>query len=274
MMSDSMSAHYRVPEDSPHQVLSSWSPGQKDFCGGGKEEGLQLLQELKAELARLQDVLFAGKQQKVLILLQGMDASGKDGTIRNVFNMLNPQGVRVTTFTRPSKHELSHDFLWRIHQQVPANGEMVIFNRSHYEDVLAVRVRKLMPESVWQRRYDHINAFERLLSDEGTLILKFYLHIGKEEQKRRLLARQQTPHKQWKLEPADIEDRQLWTQYIDAYEEVLKRTSRPSAPWFVIPANRKWYRDVLIASIVVEQMRALQLSYPPPDERVSELVID
>ena len=194
-----------------------------------------------------------------------MDTGGKDGTIRSVFEKMDPQGVRVASFKRPSKLELSRDYLWRIHRQVPQDGETVIFNRSHYEDIVAVRVRDIFPEERWSKRYDHIRNFEQMLTDEGTTFIKFFLHISKDEQKARLQARLDEPEKNWKFNPGDLDDRALWPKFMEAYGDVFSETSTDNAPWYVIPADRKWYRNLLVADILVKTLQGLNMSYPPID---------
>ncbi|MBX3042490.1 MAG: polyphosphate kinase 2 family protein [Candidatus Kapabacteria bacterium] len=240
---------------------------------GNKETAFEEVRQMNMKLDELQKIQNGEKKHKVLIVFQGMDASGKDGAIRNVFHSVNPSGVYVAHFGAPSRKELSHDFLWRIHQAAPANGEMVIFNRSHYEDVLIVRVQNLKPKEVWQRRFHHIVNFERLLYDEGTKIYKFYLHISNEEQRRRLQSRVDNPDKHWKIEPNDFKDRELWNDYIDAYNDVLNRTSRKWAPWYIIPANKKWYRDLIISNILVKELSQLKMKYPKPKIDYSGIVV-
>jgi PPK2 family polyphosphate:nucleotide phosphotransferase len=220
---------------------------------------------LQEKLAELQELVFAGHERKVLILLQGMDASGKDGTIRHVMGGFNPQGVRVVSFGKPTDVELDHDYLWRVHHQVPGKGEVVVFNRSHYEDVLIVRVRGLVPESDWQKRYAQINDFERMLTETGTLLLKFFLHISKDEQRKRLQERVDDPTKRWKFQHGDLEERKLWSEYERAYEEALMKCSTAYAPWHVVPANQKWYRNYVVSSIVVDTLKRLKMKYPQPD---------
>ncbi|MFA7625974.1 MAG: PPK2 family polyphosphate kinase [Candidatus Kapaibacterium sp.] len=229
---------------------------------GNKESAYEQVRALNLKLDELQKIQHGEKQRKVLIVFQGMDASGKDGAIRNVFHSVNPSGVYVAHFGAPSRKELSHDFLWRIHDKVPANGEMVIFNRSHYEDVLIVRVQNLKSKDIWSKRYQHIVNFEKLLYDEGTLIYKFYLHISNEEQRRRLQERVDNPDKHWKIEPNDFKDREKWNDYIDAYNDVLNLTSRKWAPWYIIPSNKKWYRDLIISNILVCELSKLNMKYP------------
>lgn len=248
--------------------LKDFDPNDTGEFKGDKEEGQEELEKLNAELERLQESLYAEGKHKVLIVLQGMDTSGKDGVIRSVFDRVNPQGVRVACFKVPTAEELAHDYLWRIHKMTPGKGEMVIFNRSHYEDVLVVRVHELVPEPVWKKRYEQINAFERLLVEEGTTILKFFLHIDAEEQKQRLLDRLADPSKHWKFNPGDLKERALWAQYTQAYEDVLSKTSTDWAAWYVIPANKKWYRDLIIARILVETLQSLDIRLPQPFDEV------
>ena len=253
--------------------LSNIDPDEYKSFQGSKEQALLKIRELNLSLDKLQKVQNAEKKHKILIVFQGMDASGKDGAIRNVFSSVNPSGVYVAHFSAPSSHELSKDFLWRIHQKVPAKGEVVIFNRSHYEDVLIVRVQKLMPELVWKKRYKHINDFEEMLSDEGTSIYKFFLHISKEEQSRRLQERIDNPDKHWKIDPNDFKDREVWDDYVKAYEDVLSLTSTKWAPWHIIPSNKKWYRDLLISTILVEELTKLKMRYPKPKSDYSGMII-
>jgi PPK2 family polyphosphate:nucleotide phosphotransferase len=254
---------YRV-EPGSQVDLSQWDPNDKSAFPMKKKEGRKQLLDLNQRLEALQELLYAEHKHKVLIVLQGMDTAGKDGTIRHVFEGVNPQGVRVAGFKKPTPQELDHDFLWRVHQQAPGRGEIVIFNRSHYEDVLVVRVHNLVPVAVWSKRHDHINAFERLLADEGTTILKFFLHIDLEEQRERLQARLDDPNKHWKFNPADLEERKLWPAYTEAYEEALSKTSTAWAPWTIVPANRKWYRNLVVGTVIVEALEALKMSYPEP----------
>lgn len=227
-----------------------------DASGGlTKEEGRARFAELNAELDVMQEELYAAGTHALLLILQGMDTAGKDGAIRNVMLNLNPQGCRVESFKVPTEEELAHDFLWRVHKVVPRKGMVGVFNRSHYEDVLVVRVHSLVPEPVWRARYDQINAFERLLADTGTIIVKCFLHISKEEQEQRLLAREKDVTKAWKLSAGDWRERERWSDYMAAYEEALTRCSTDYAPWYIIPANRKWYRDLAISEALVETLR-------------------
>ncbi len=230
---------------------------------GEKDEAVAKFLEINEKLEALQERLYAEGKHKILVVLQGMDTSGKDGTIRAVFDGVNPQGVRVAGFKVPTAEELAHDYLWRVHKQTPGKGEIVIFNRSHYEDVLVVRVHKLVPEEVWKKRFDQINDFEHLLAEEGTTILKFFLHISRKEQKERLLERLADPSKHWKFNPGDLEERAIWDQYEAAYEDVLERTSTEWAPWYIIPADKKWFRNLVIGKILLETLEKLDIQVPP-----------
>jgi PPK2 family polyphosphate:nucleotide phosphotransferase len=222
------------------------------------EESKKLLPRLE----RLQEVLYAEHRHKVLVVLQAMDTGGKDGTIKKVFEGVNPQGVRVAHFRTPTAEEAEHDFLWRVHKEAPGSGEMVIFNRSHYEGVLIERVHDLVPRKTWSRRYKEIGHFERLLHEDHAVILKFFLHISKDEQKRRLEERASDPSKQWKFSLSDIQERRFWSKYMKAYEDALQKTSTDSSPWYVIPADKKWFRDLLVSSIIVERLDELGMEYP------------
>jgi PPK2 family polyphosphate:nucleotide phosphotransferase len=247
--------HYVRKIDGEEKIhLQDFDPGDA-AKGMKKEDAESKLQELDLELGELQEMLAAAHQNSVLMLLQGTDTSGKDGTIRHVLSNVNPQGCRVESFKEPTQEELDHDFLWRIHKATPAKGMLGVFNRSHYEDVLVVRVQNLVPEKVWQRRYEEINHFEKLLADNGTLILKFFLHISSQEQEKRLLAREQDKNKAWKLSASDWENRSYWDEYQGAYEDMLNKCSKPWAPWYIVPANHKWFRNLAIAHTLVEALR-------------------
>jgi PPK2 family polyphosphate:nucleotide phosphotransferase len=222
---------------------------------------------LGAELGELQELLAAAQYHSLLVALQGMDTSGKDGTIRHVFSQVNPQGCEVRSFKAPTSREQAHDFLWRIHRGTPGRGSITIFNRSHYEDVLVVRVHNLVPEKIWSRRYTAINNFERLLAQSGMIILKFYLHISNEEQEKRLLARQKDKTKAWKLSAADWAERKYWGAYQEAYEDALSKCSTDEAPWYIVPANKKWSRDLLVARTLVHTMRQYK------DQLLDKLVV-
>jgi PPK2 family polyphosphate:nucleotide phosphotransferase len=264
---------YLVTPDSPVD-LNHWDPDDKSLFPVSKKDGKKTLLQLNEELEGLQELLYAEGKHKILIVLQAMDTGGKDGTIRHVFEGVNPQGVKVASFKVPTPKELAHDYLWRIHRHTPGKGEIVIFNRSHYEDVLVVRVHNLVPQEVWSKRYEHIRAFEKTLADEGTTILKFYLHINREEQKERLQARLDQPHKNWKFSKGDLAERALWDQYQAAYEEAIAKTSTDHAPWYIIPANRKWYRNLVISTIIINELNKLNMSYPPPEEGLDRIVIE
>ena len=254
--------------------LSDWDPNDTSEFKGNKDEGETETEKMKLKLGELQEVLFAEHKHKVLVVLQAMDTGGKDGAIRHVFERVNPQGTQVANFKEPSAEELDHDYLWRVHGQVPAKGDIVIFNRSHYEDVLVVRVHNLVPPDVWKQRFDQINAFEEILAENGTTILKFYLHIDKDEQKRRLQARLNDPNKHWKFRKGDLEERKLWGEYMQAYEEVLNKTSTAAAPWIIVPANHKWYRDLVISTILVNTLEGLKMKFPEPEENLDGIVIE
>ena len=264
---------YRVKPNS-RVDLSEWDPNDQSAFPGDKKEGREHLLELNCRLEELQELLYAEHRHKVLIVLQAMDSGGKDGTIRHVFEGVNPQGVRVAGFKVPTPKELDHDYLWRVHKQVPGKGEIVIFNRSHYEDVLVVRVHSLVSHEVWSKRYDHINDFERMLADEGTTILKFFLHIDLDEQRERFQARLDEPHKRWKFNPGDLEERKLWPEYTRAYEDAMAKTSTDWAPWYIVPANRKWYRNLVIGTVITETLNGLDMRYPEPDFDPVEIMIE
>jgi len=222
-------------------------------------------------LEKLQYLLYADGSQSLLVVLQALDAAGKDGTVRHVFSGMNPQGTAVFGFKQPSKEELAHDFLWRVHARTPAKGEVVIFNRSHYEDVLVVRVHNLVPKSVWSKRYDLINDFEQMLTENGTSILKFYLHISPEEQLSRFAQRLDDPTRNWKISESDYSERKLWPEYVDAYEDAMELTSTKHAPWYVIPANHKWFRDVAISQIISDTMDDMGLKLPPAQVDLADI---
>jgi PPK2 family polyphosphate:nucleotide phosphotransferase len=232
--------------------------------------------ELEKQRRRIQDLqqrLYAENELGLLIVLQAMDTGGKDGTIKHVFSGVNPQGCRVSSFKAPSAEEANHDFLWRYHKSVPARGRIGIFNRSHYEDVLIVRVKNMVPEDIWRRRYDQINAFERNLSLDGITVLKFFLHISKDEQKRRLQSRLDDPDKRWKFSSADIKERSFWDAYQQAFEDALGKCSTEHAPWYVVPANKKWYRNLVVARTIADTLGAMDPQYPPAEEGLEKIEI-
>jgi len=247
--------------------LDRWPTDDGRATPKAKDRGDQELQKLKVRLDRLQELLYADHTHAVLIVLQGMDTAGKDGTIRRVFEGVNPQGVRVESFKVPSDEERAHDFLWRVHARTPAKGQLTVFNRSHYEDVLITRVHDLIPRATWERRYDEINEFERTLTDEGTIILKFYLHLSRGEQRRRLQERLDDPAKHWKFREGDVTERKFWKAYMAAYEDAITATSTSWAPWCIVPADRKWYRDLVVCRRIVETLEGLKMRFPslPPE---------
>lgn len=266
-----MLRHKLVPQTSV-DLASLPTRYRGGFKGGRKAARAELLR-LNVRLRELQELLYAQGKHSLLIVLQAMDSGGKDGTIRHVFRGVNPQGVKVTSFKVPSSKERAHDYLWRIHPHAPARGEVAIFNRSHYEDVLVVRVRELAPEAIWRRRFGHINDFERMLADEGTTIVKFFLHISKEEQRQRLQARLDEPHKRWKFSAGDLAERKLWDDYQEAYTEMLERTTTEWAPWHVVPADRKWYRNLVVGTTLVEALEKLEMRYPDSDPELDGVVV-
>ena len=243
-----------------NDVDASSTPG----FSGEEASAREQTEVLRTELVELQARLYAESRQRLLVVLQAMDTGGKDGVIRKVFSGVNPLGVKVARFERPTEGELARDYLWRVHPHVPANGEITIFNRSHYEDVLVVRVNSLVPRARWKRRYEHIRSFERLLADEGTRIIKFFLHIDRDEQARRLQARLDDPSRQWKFDPHDLEQRKHWSAYMTAFRDAIAETDRKRAPWHVIPANHKWYRDWAVMNILVSTLRDMNPRFPPP----------
>ncbi len=242
--------------------------------GWSKSELKDLVEPLNDRLEELQELLYANASHRVLVVLQATDTGGKDGTIRHVFDGTNPQGVKVASFKKPTDEELARDYLWRVHEHVPADGEITIFNRSHYEDVLVVRVHDLVPEEQWAKRYRHIREFERLLADEGTTIIKIYLHITKDEQRDRLQSRLDEPHKHWKFAKGDLAERARWDDYRHAFEAMLTETSTEWAPWYVVPACDKRYRNLVISQLLVETLEAFDLDWPEPEDGLDDIVID
>jgi len=253
--------------------LSDISPNGKDYHDD-RERAEREFEKLRLQLVELQRRLYAEGKQKLLVILQAMDAGGKDSTIRKVFEGVNPQGVRVTSFKVPTHKELAHDYLWRVHKAVPAVGMIGVFNRSHYGDVLVVRVDQLVPESVWRQRYEQINNFEKLLADTGTQIVKFYLHISRKEQKERFQDRLDEPSKHWKFSRGDLEKRRQWEDYMKAYEDVLTKCTTPWAPWHVIPANQKWYRNLAVGRTLVKTLQNMNPQYPKAVDDLSDVVIE
>lgn len=239
--------------------------------GGDKAKTIKATEALTERIAELQGRLWAESKRSLLVVLQAIDAAGKDGTVKHVFRGVNPMGVHAVAFEAPNKTELAHDFLWRITRELPERGDIGVFNRSHYEDVLIVRVNQLVPESVWRPRYDAIRRFEEHLVTEGTTIVKLYLHISKEEQAARFRARLEDPTKNWKFATADLDVRKRWDDYHEAYAEAIRRTATAKAPWYVIPADRKWYRNWAVSTILVETLERIDPQYPPPADGLSDI---
>ena len=264
---------YRVQPGSKID-LNDWDANDKSAFQGHKADAEPKLLELRGKLETLQELLYAEHKHRVLIVLQGMDASGKDGTVSHVFEGVNPQGVSVVSFKQPTSLEKAHDYLWRIHSCVPGDGEMVIFNRSHYEDVLVTRVHRLVDEERWKQRYEQINAFEQMLSAEGTTILKFFLNMSLDEQKKRLQDRLDDPRKHWKFNVGDLAERKLWPDYMRAYQDVLSKTSTEWAPWYIVPANSNWYRNLVVASTIVHTLEGLAMQYPEAASGLGQIRIE
>ena len=254
--------------------LAKWDADEKTILNGDKAAARARLEGDRAKLESLQELLYAQGRHKLLVVLQAMDTAGKDSTIRHVFQGVDPLGVRVTAFKAPTVHELAKDYLWRVHQHVPGKGEIVIFNRSHYEDVLIARVNGWIDAAECKRRYRQINDFERMLAETGTTILKFYLHISKDEQKERLEARRDDPRKQWKFQPGDLAARAQWDDYLKAYEDAISATNSECAPWHVIPANNKLARNLTISGVLIEALESLDLRYPDPPAGMADTVIE
>lgn len=254
--------------------LAEYDPADKSLINGDKDAAKLVLEGLSERLEVLQSLFYATGTRKLLIVLQAMDTAGKDSTIRMVFDGVNPQGVRVANFKAPTDAELAHDFLWRIHAQTPANREIVIFNRSHYEDVLITRVNGWIDDATCHLRYGHIREFEELLAENGTAILKFYLHISKDEQKKRLLERRDDPAKQWKFNPGDLVSRAQWDDYQSAYAQAIAATSTPNAPWYVVPANSKLQRNLIVATVICETLEGMNLRYPKPLAGIGKIKIE
>ena len=261
------SERWRVPAGG-RVDLAAVDPAATDGGPDEKQAAKKVLHDLRKRLVELQARLYAEGDRALLVVLQAMDAGGKDGTIKHVFKGVNAQGCRVTSFKQPNETELGHDFLWRIHQNTPRKGMIGIFNRSHYEDVLVVRVRDLVPEDVWRSRYEHIRNFEATLASEGTRIVKFFLHISKEEQAERFRRRLERPDKRWKFSNGDLDERKLWDDYQQAFEDALSETSTDVAPWYVVPADKKWFRNVAVVTTLVEVLEEMAPQYPEPDENL------
>lgn len=245
---------------------------EKDHQKGEDNDKVDdLTKKTLTQLDELQYTLYAEGRRSVLMVLQGMDTAGKDGTIRHVMSGTSPQSCKVTSFKVPTSYERAHDFLWRIHNAVPEKGNIGIFNRSHYEDVLVVRVHKLVPKKVWEARYDEINRFEKYLTENGTTVIKFFLHISKDEQKKRIEERIANPAKHWKLSEADLQERQYWDDYIEAYEDAIRKCNTKYAPWYIIPANHKWFRNLAVSKILVETLQDMDPKYPTPELDIARM---
>lgn len=264
MVHDGVMKQFRV-DPGKRLRLAQIDPSDTSAFAGGKKQSAEPILALQKRLGELQELLFAEHAQKVLVVLQGMDTSGKDGVVRHVMSECSPQGMRVVSFKKPTQQELDHDYLWRVHAAAPAAGEIAVFNRSHYEDVLVVRVHSDRPRGFWAERFRQINDFERMLVENGTTILKFFLHISGDEQRERLQERIDDPSKRWKFEHGDLEERKLWDQYMRAYEEAIQETSTRIAPWYVVPANAKWFRNYVIGKTIVARLESLKMKFPEPD---------
>jgi PPK2 family polyphosphate:nucleotide phosphotransferase len=267
-----MSKQPLIPPIGQKVRLKDYDPGYTGDFRHKEDVQQQLAQDL-GRLDELQEVFYADGRRALLIVLQGIDTGGKDGTIEHVFSGVNPQGVQVTSFKQPTPEELAHDFLWRVHRNVPQKGFIGIFNRSHYEDVLVVRVHDLVPRKVWKERYDQINQFEAMLAASGVTILKFFLYISKDEQKKRFEARLKDPKKQWKFAMGDLDERQRWDDYTAAFEDMLTRCNTEYAPWYIVPANHKWYRNYVVTQAVISTLENMNLKYPKPAEGIENVVI-
>jgi PPK2 family polyphosphate:nucleotide phosphotransferase len=254
--------------------LSAIDPRSTPGFDGDKQDSKPVFHERRRRLAELQDLLYADGTQRLLVVLQATDTGGKDGTIRHVFKDVDPIGIHMWSFKKPSEEELAHDYLWRAHAKVPADGEVVVFNRSHYEDVLVVRVHGLIDDQRVQQRFAHIRDFERMLVEEGTTIVKVFLHISKEEQAERLQKRLDRPDKHWKFSSADLEERERWEDYQQAFRDAIDATSTEHAPWYVVPADRKWYRNLAVSTLLVEVLEELDMSYPPPEPGLDDVVVE
>lgn len=256
---------YWVKPGTPLDLSKIDSSEKTLFDGSRKSDFEPQFADLQDQLQDLQKMLYAQNKHRILVVMQAMDTGGKDGCIKHVFSHIDPQGIHVRSFKKPTEEELSYDFLWRVHAKVPHRGQLVIFNRSHYEDIIAVRVKKLFPDEVWQRRQQHVVDFERMLAEEGTTIVKIFLHISKEEQKKRLETRLENPEKHWKFNPDDLADRLRWDDFMHAYEDVISKTSTETAPWYVVPADRKWYRNLCVARIMLDTLKQLDMELPKID---------
>ena len=262
---------FRVREGTNVDLNEMTTRGPEDVS---RDKGEKLFHEVREQMVERQGVFHADGRRSMLVVLQAMDAGGKDSTIRNVFSHFDPQGVRVVSFKSPTARELRQDFLWRIHAHCPPKGRIGIFNRSHYEDVVIARIRSFVPEEVWSRRYDHIRHFERMLSDEGTTVLKFFLHMSKDYQKQRLERRLKRPDKWWKFNPEDLEERQHWDEYMDVYSHAIGHSSTERCPWYVIPSERRWLRNLIITGVVAQTLESMDLRFPPAHFKPEDFFVE
>jgi len=265
---------YRVSHKGKVSLKDHPTDDKSLFGHGEKDDHEPYLDQLTTELKELQNALYAEGKHRILVVIQAMDTGGKDGTVKSVFSKVDPQGIHVEPFKKPSEDELAHDYLWRVHSKVPSNGKIVVFNRSHYEDILAVRVKNIYPKSVWKHRYQHIVDFEKMLVDEGTTIIKLFLNISKDEQKERLQARLDNPAKHWKFNPDDLKDRARWDEFQEVYQDVICETGTKHAPWHIIPADRKWYRNLVVTRIMVDTLKGLNMKFPTSDWIAEDVTID
>lgn len=264
-------SQFQVSNPDSYVLADASTAAPSDF---DREESKRRVKQLTKQIQALQEKMWAGRKHRLLVVLQAIDAGGKDGTVRSVFGRTNPQGVKVHSFKRPTEQELAHDYLWRVHPHVPGNGEITVFNRSHYEDVLVVKVHGYAPLDVVEKRYEHIRNFEQMLVDEGTTIIKIFLHISKDEQKRRFEARLNRPEKNWKFKKGDIKERAFWEQYHEVFEQMLKKTTTDDSPWYVVPADNKKYRNEIVSSLILETLESFKMQWPQPEEDLSDIVIE
>ncbi len=265
---------YRVNKKGSFKLKDYTTSDNSFFKHGGKGEHSTYLDELTSELKELQNQLYAQGKHRVLVVIQAMDTGGKDGTVKSVFCKVDPQGIHVEPFKKPSEEELAHDFLWRVHSKVPRNGQIVVFNRSHYEDIIAVKVKEIYPKSVWKPRYQHVVDFEKMLAEEGTTIVKIFLNISKDEQKERLQARLDNPAKHWKFNPDDLKDRACWDEFQEAYEDVIEKTDSDLSPWYIVPADSKWFRNLVVTRIMIDTLKGLNMQYPESDWLAEDMEIE
>ena len=264
--------HAHIPEFGKKFDLRSVDPDETN--GYSRAEAEAEIAGLRTRINELQDILYADERFAMLVVIQGIDTAGKDSTINSVFQEVGPIGCQVASFKVPTPEELAHDYLWRYRKQMPEKGHIKIFNRSYYESVLVERVKKIAPKDVWQRRYQDLNEFEDYLVRNGTIVMKFFLVISRDEQRERLQERIDNPRKQWKFRPGDLDDRKLWDEYIEAFDDAIERCNTKTAPWHVVPANKKWYRDIVVARALVEKLESLDLRYPPGDPEVQGLKVE